>query len=932
MVEFHRVGKSRGPTAGSILLLLVPICMALGAGACRAQSVAAADRPAAATQPAGTQPAVEFLVSHASDAPVLRDIPRVDEPAFSLLLLPASDVSRTVLAYAGGVKISELVLDPSPLQATAVRFDRVARRFSVERRAGGNHHMFRYRPGASEAASSVSVAGSFNGWSKDTHPMARAADGSFGRMVFLQDGVHHYKFVVDGDRWVNDPGSDTALEQGDGHGGVNSAVLIGPDARRLPAPLEGEINTQIVRVIPAEPVTGELLLVRVRVQANDVESVTAHVSGDGRSWRTVRLRKVQTGTGFDQFAAMVRTGGGQVRYYLSLDDGDARVLFGQMGVIGGESPEQTARETAFVVSTRPTFATPDWAKHVVWYQIFPERFRNGETSNDPPGTLRWTSNWWETQPGEAVGEENFYGGAGNVWRRRYGGDLQGVQEKLGYLRELGVTALYFNPIFEGESMHKYDATDFRQIDDNFGLLEDPALVKKDAETLLNPPETWRWSASDRVFLEFLAEARRQGFRVIIDGVWNHTGQAHPAFQDVVRKGRASRFADWFQIHSWEPLAWKAWDGPSGHLPCFAQDPKLGLAAGPREHVFAVTQRWMAPNGDVGAGVDGWRLDVANDLPHVFWRDWRKLVKGINPDAYISGEIWTWAQPWLQGDQFDAVMNYQFAMPAQEFFVNVKRASTPTQFADRLETVAYAYPYQVALVQQNLFDSHDTDRLASMFVNPDLPYDGANRLQDSGPSYDKSAPTAEHWRRLKQAVVCQMTFVGAPMIYYGTEAGMWSPDDPSNRMPMVWQDLEPYDDPEVRFNGELFGFFQRVIAVRRALPSLRLGLFYTLLADDEAGVLAYGRCIENQQVICVLNRSSEERIVQIPVDGMAPGTRWIDWLSEHYTELVPADVSDPQSRPQLRVRGNVRPIEPVRGSIIVALPAYGSAVLASAAGE
>ena len=350
-----------------------------------------------------------------------------------------------------------------------------------------------------------------------------------------------------------------------------------------------------------------------------------------------------------------------------------------------------------------TVETPDWAKRVVWYQIFPERFRNGEPSNDPGAgeyerLLPWTSDWWQTHTahGEAPGPHNFYQGEGNVWQRRYGGDLQGVQEALPYLRNLGIDGLYFNPVFEGESMHKYDTADFRHIDDNFGLRsrDGGAEGRRDEEIDEYPPRfegetddplTWVWSPADKVFLDFLQEAHRQGFKVIIDGVFNHVGTAHPFFQDVLEHGKESRYADWFEITDWgDPdnwgneemhgkaggIQWIAWDKPNGALPAFRKDDERGLAAGPRDHIFAITRRWMDPNGDgdPSDGIDGWRLDVPQDIPHPFWRDWREVVKTTNPEAYITGEIWGWAQPWINdGDQFDAVMNYQFAMAAQDFF-------------------------------------------------------------------------------------------------------------------------------------------------------------------------------------------------------------------------------------------------------------------------
>jgi glycosidase len=505
-----------------------------------------------------------------------------------------------------------------------------------------------------------------------------------------------------------------------------------------------------------------------------------------------------------------------------------------------------------------------------------------------------------------------------------------VQQALPYLRKLGITAIYLNPIFEAESMHKYDTSDFRHVDDNFGVKGD--LGQLAGET--DDPTTWKWSKSDLIFLDFVKEARRQGFKVIIDGVFNHVGKAHPFFQDVVKNGKGSKYADWFEISDWgtggEPgtpggIQWKAWDKANGELPVFKKDPARGLAPGPYAHIMAITKRWLAPDGDVSRGVDGFRLDVPGDIPHPFWVEWRKLVKSTNPDAYITGEIWQWAQAWLGGDQFDAVMNYQFAMAAQDFFVDVNEAIRPSDFASRLTRVAYAYPFQVALAQQNLFDSHDTDRLASMFVNPDRPYDGRNRLQDNGPDYNPAEPTPQQRRRMLQAVAMQMSYVGAPMVYYGDEAGMWSPDDPSNRQPMVWKDLEPFDEPRVRFNDDVFEAYRRAIGVRQALEPLQTGAFQPTLADDQAGVIAFARESSAGRVNVVINRSDREARIALPVG--AGQSNLVNWLDPAATELADGKPSAPDARPTLRLKPGARTIAVKEGVCTITLPPYGTAVLA-----
>jgi glycosidase len=745
--------------------------------------------------------------------------------------------------------------------------------------------------------------------------MKEGRAGVWEATVPLAEGVHHYKFVIDGGRWVNDVKySDKELEKGDNYGGVNSAVMVGFDARKLPPARADHVNVEALRHVPGDladvnVVDEEYVRFRVRTQARDVERVEV-VMRDGEVTTPAPLFKVGTESGLDVFAGLAKAPGKRVEYWFRVSDGSDAESLGK-----GE----------FRLEVKPAFETPDWARDAVWYQVFPERFRNGETANDPEGVKRWQAKWFATLPGEAAGEGNFYKGRGNVWQRRYGGDVQGLREALPYLKRLGVNAIYLNPVFEAESMHKYDATDFRHIDDNFGVKGD--LAKLEGET--DDPATWKWSDSDKVFLDFVAEAHRQGFKVVIDGVFNHVGRNHWAFQDVLKKGRASKYADWFDVRDWNrPIKYIAWDKggeptSDGALPVFKKDEKLGLVRGPREHVFAITRRWLAPDGDPSRGVDGWRLDVPGDIPHPFWVEWRKVVKGAKPDAYIVGEIWDWAQPWLRGDQFDAVMNYRFADAAQQFFVNRERAIAPSEFASRLSQMVNAYPLQVSMVQQNLFDSHDTDRLASMFVNPDLAYDAANRLQDNGPNYSARKPNAAEWARMKQAVVCQMAFVGAPMIYYGDEAGMWGPDDPSNRMPMVWEDMQPYDDPEVAFKGDLFEHYRRVIAVREGLKALRWGYFRPVVVKDGEGVLAFARTLNDQAVYVVMNRSAQEREVEVPVDGVG---EMVDWMDGESAEVVVGE----GGRPVARVKKGARPVRGGDGKIRVALGPYGSAILSAVA--
>ena len=284
----------------------------------------------------------------------------------------------------------------------------------------------------------------------------------------------------------------------------------------------------------------------------------------------------------------------------------------------------------------------------------------------------------------------------------------------------------------------------------------------------------------------------------------------------------------------------------------------------REHIFAVTRRWMDPDGDgdPSDGIDGWRLDVPNEIAASFWVEWRALVKSINPEAYITGEIWDGAGEWLQGDRFDAVMNYPFARAALAWVGDEENKIAPSELDRRLAELRQAYPAEATYALQNLLDSHDTDRLASMLKNPDREYNGQNRVQD-GARYDDARPDPIHYQRARLLALLQMTYVGAPMVYYGDEVGMYGADDPICRKPMLWHDHEPYDDPaNDHVMQEQLEWYQRVIALRRSSPALTRGSFETLVTDDEHDLWVYERRLGSERVLVALNASGTDARVEL----------------------------------------------------------------------
>ena len=565
---------------------------------------------------------------------------------------------------------------------------------------------------------------------------------------------------------------------------------------------------------------------------------------------------------------------------------------------------------------------PDWAKGIVWYQIFPERFRNGDPRNDP--TLAdikgsyphhhsvgwqvhpWTTDWYAQQPYEQQTGEDIWT---HLQRRRYGGDLQGILDQLDYLADLGIGALYLNPIFEAPSLHKYDGATYHHIDPTFG--PDPAGDRKliAAETP-DDPGTWVWTSADKLMLELITAVHHRGMRLIIDGVFNHMGLNSWAFRDVVKHKQSSKYKNWFKIKSWgspetgEGFAHQGWFD-CYELPEMNQD-ENGIVSGPKDYIFAATQRWMDPDGDgdPSDGIDGWRLDVAFCIAHPFWKDWRQHVRQINPDAYLVAEIFEMLhdiRPYLQGDEFDAAMNYGFAVASAEFFIQNKSRLTVTQFDQELRLMRQAHPAGVPHVMQNLFGSHDTARLATHIVNRDIveyrdwqAYHHMVKVGESGAAIDLRQPTGEEYHLQKLFVIFQMTYLGAPMIYYGDETGMWGANDPCCRKPMIWPDLsyEPEThlpdgsqrqtaDP-VSFNHELFQHYQTLIAIRNASPALQRGDYTTLLTDDDQELYAFKREYAGETAVVIINRSSQTQTASL--FDLAKAT-WTDVLNDKQAYLV-----------------------------------------------
>lgn len=543
--------------------------------------------------------------------------------------------------------------------------------------------------------------------------------------------------------------------------------------------------------------------------------------------------------------------------------------------------------------------TPDWVRDAVFYQIFPERFRNGDPGNDPvrasiansdqaPDSwhiMPWTVDWYARADWEKAMGEGFYD---TVFHRRYGGDLQGVLDKLDYLQDLGITAVYFNPLFHARSLHKYDGTSFHHIDPYFG--PDPAgdLILMDLETG-DDPQSWVWTQADSLFLELIDQMHTRGMRLIIDGVFNHTGREFFAFADLASQQTASRFGDWYKVTAWDNPAteesefdYEGWWGYKP-LPEYADsEDGLTLAPGPAAYVHAITRRWMDPNGDgdPSDGVDGWRLDVATDVPAGFWRAWHEEVCSLNPSAYTVAEIWDDPTQLLAEAGFGGVMNYQqFAYPVTGYLIDA--TLKPAVLASLMPATVEGIP------NLNLIDSHDTDRLASMIVNAASgAYERADRFDfdhASGPRgnavYKLRKPNERERLIQRLVVLLQMTWTGAPMVYYGSESGMWGADDPDDRMPMVWDDLDyadrthhPLDRPKaaesVAFDSSLHDYYRKAADLRNNYAALRRGAVQMASASDTTMAWMFERTYENERMIVMINRGDQSS--QVHLSDLDPG--------------------------------------------------------------
>lgn len=504
---------------------------------------------------------------------------------------------------------------------------------------------------------------------------------------------------------------------------------------------------------------------RVRTKRNDVDTVVA-MTGDKYDWDStyfeITMEKAATDDMFDYWEAAVLPKYKRLSYAFRITSGKETIYMLDNGLYRN-CPAPTGGYYEFsYIHEIDVFKVPDWAKDAIFYQIMPERFANGDPSNDPKGTQPW---------GGQPTTDNFFGG-----------DLQGVLDHLDDLLDLGINAIYFTPLFTSPSNHKYDIVDYKQVDPHFG---DNELLKQVVEA-----------------------CHSKGIRVMLDAVFNHCSEQFPPFQDVLKHGEKSKYADWFHINQ---------------FPARVNMPKFNTANPEvKQYLLDVAEYWIKE-----IKLDGWRLDVANEVDHHFWRDFRMVVKNANPDAYIVGEVWSDSLAWLVGDQFDSVMNYPFADKVLEFFNGGMDGLT---FANKMGTILMRYPQQTNEVVFNMLCSHDTPRLLTRVGN------------------DK--------RRMKLAVVFLFTFMGTPCIFYGDEVGLTGGGDPDCRKCMEW-------DPKKQ-DRELYDFYKLLIGLRKKNKALREGRFRFLKAEPGNPNIIYERMDSRVHFTIWMNNTDKPQVLSHPM--------------------------------------------------------------------
>ncbi len=729
---------------------------------------------------------------------------------------------------------------------------------------------FKFKPDSKPQ--SLCVAGSFNDWTVGKSPMTDPdGDGVYTANLLLAPGAYQYKFVVNGNGWTEDKAGEDGNSD-DGFGGKNSILNVDDRFKAIDVKVgDGKIFEDGVTHEQTASEVNNLGAGRAqftaRAHRSDVESVGLVVhSATGNT--TIAMPRINQDKVFEYFRAETTLPAG-ASYEFAYKDGPKTSYLTRKGF--SDTPGHDL--FAWDASKFPPFLTPDWVKNAVIYQIFPDRFRNGNKSNDqdfkewyyqgkhgdpPSGKIdpdrteyyHLVTDWANS----AALTQCAWTPDGRDWMAFYGGDIEGVRQSLAYLKDLGVTVIYLNPIFEAKSTHKYDGADYKKVDPHFGTNEE--------------------------FKAFVKEAKAQGIRVVLDIVYNHSGNAHYAFKEAVEKGKDSPYYDWYEFTRWPlPEGWpnvkSAWK-PSDYYKCwwgFGDLPDLNFdlsrpdpAENAVKNIADAKPNWPLVNHLLDAtefwlkemDADGVRLDVPNEVPDWFWKLYNERVKKVKPDAYIVAELWGNATDHVGPGMYDAVMNYAFFRDPVNKFIG-KGQGSAEDFDASLATGRLTYPSQATQVMMNLIDSHDTVRF----------------LTDNGNDLG----------RLKLAALFGLTYVGAPCIYYGDEIGMAGGRDPDCRRPFLW---DWQKDPQ---RVDVHDWYRKLANLRGAHAALRTGDFRTVQASGMT--YAYLRSDGREDFLVAINagrQAGEVTLDTAPWGGKVTATDGVTGISETWTGIASIKLS------------------------------------------
>ena len=613
-------------------------------------------------------------------------------------------------------------------------------------------------------------------------------------------------------------------------------------------------------VYPPEPKESELVTFRFRTAKDDVDRVGLVTSAD-----TYVMEKECTQGEFDYYTFETRLGEEPFRYCFEVQSGTEKYYYGRCGI-----SREILEYYNFVVV--PGFSTPDWAKGAVMYQIFTDRFYNGDKSNDVEtneyyyiGDYSQRVTNWDKYPAN-MGVREFYGG-----------DLQGVMDKLDYLQDLGVEVVYFNPLFVSPSNHKYDIQDYDYIDPHYGKIVDdggevlPNGVTDNSQATKYKKRTTglkNLEASNELFIKLVEELHRRGMKVILDGVFNHCGSFNKWMdRERIYEGEEdyepgayvsvdSPYRSYFRFFKEGPENWPYngnYDGWWGHdtLPKLNYEDSVKL----ENYILYIGRKWVSPPYNV----DGWRLDVAADLGrsneynHEFWQKFRRAVKDANPNALILAEHYGDPSDWLKGDEWDTVMNYDaFMEPVTWFLTGMEKHSDEAreELLGNIDNFIGSMAHHMSnmltpslQVAMNELSNHDHSRFLTRTNHM------VGRVEHLGP---EAANEYVNKAVMREAVVMQMTWVGAPTVYYGDEAGVCGFTDPDNRRTYPWG----HEDQE------LIAFHKEAIRIHKEHPALKTGSLKIL--GGEENILSYARFKGHDRIIVVINNRSERAEVKVPV--------------------------------------------------------------------